>query len=175
MGPEVFGYPITEMYFEGDTIVQYFQHMKLIWNPALSEISVDELGTVYLTVFNNVVPDNFAERVDTDVDSHIALNVVVELGDLTISSQKPQTISVLVFDKVTNDPAAGVEVRVKLYRSGGDDIAGDLLSATTDAQGRANMEVLLSGIGPSSWITVRADVAYHGVTAIGENFFLVRR
>lgn len=174
-GPDVFGLPITEMYFEGDTIVQYFQHMKLFWDPASSEIRVDELGTVYLTVFNNVVPDNFEKRVDTEVDSHVALDVVVELGDLTISSQKTQTISVLVLDEGNNDPVAGVAVHVKLYRSGGEDIDGDVLSAITDANGRADMEVLLHGISPSSWITVRADVAYRGVTAIGENFFLVRR
>jgi len=174
-GTDVFGLPITEMYFEGDTIVQYFQHMKLIWDPALSEIRVDGLGTVYVTVFNNVIPDNFEKRVDTEGDLPAALDVVVELGDLTISSQKTQTISVLVLDEGNNDPVAGVEVRVKLYRAGGEDIDGDVLSSVTDSDGRADMGVLLSGVRPSSWITVRADVSYRGMTDIGENFFLVRR
>ncbi len=174
-GTDVFGLPITEMYFEGATIVQYFQHMKLMWDPALSEIQVDGLGTVYVTVFNNVIPDNFEKRVDTEVDHPAALDVVVELGDLTISSQKTQTISVLVLDEGNNDPVAGVEVRVKLYRAGGEDINGDMLSAVTDSDGRVDMEVLLSGVRPSSWITVRADVSYRGMTDIGENFFLVRR
>ena len=174
-GVDLFGLPITEMYYEGDTIVQYFQNMKLVWDPALSKIHVDELGTVYMTVFNNVIPDNFEKRVDTDVDLPAALDVVVELGDLTISSQKPQAISVLVLDEGSNDPIAGVEVRVKLYRAGGEDIEGDVLSAISDENGRANIEVLLSGIKPSSWITVRAEASYQGVAGIGENFFLVRR
>ena len=174
-GVELFGLPITEMYFEGDAIVQYFQNMKLVWDPALSKIRVDELGTVYMTVFNNVIPDTFEKRVDTEVDSPVALDLVVELGDLTISSQKSQAISVLVLDEGSHDPIAGVEVRVKLYRAGGEDIEGDVLSAVTDKDGRANIEVMLSGITPSSWITVRAEVSYRGVAGIGENFFLVRR
>jgi hypothetical protein len=174
-GAELFGLPITEMYFEGDTIVQYFQNMKLMWDPALSQIRVDELGTVYMTVFNNVIPDTFEKRVDTGVDVPAALDVVVELGDLTISSQKSQTISTLVLDAGSNDPITGVEVRVKLYRAGGQDIEGDVLSAVTDENGRANIEVLLSGINPSAWITVRAEVSYRGIAGIGENFFLVRR
>jgi hypothetical protein len=174
-GVDLFGLPITEMYFEGDTIVQYFQNMKLIWDPALSRIRVAELGTVYVTVFNNVIPDTFEKRIDTDADLPAALDIVVELGDLTISSQKSQAISVLVLDEGSHDPITGVEVRVKLYRAGGEDIEGDVLSAVTDKNGRANIEVLLSGINPSAWITVRAEVLYRGVEGIGENFFLVRR
>jgi hypothetical protein len=174
-GEELFGLPITEMYFEGDAIVQYFQNMKLEWDPALSKIRVAELGTVYITVFNSVIPDTFEKRVDTDVDLPTALDVVVELGQLTISAQKPQTISVLVLDDGSHDPIVGVEVRVKLYRAGGEDIDGDVLSAVTNENGRADIEVLLSGISPSSWITVRAEVSYKGVDGIGENFFLVRR
>ena len=130
---------------------------------------------VYVTVFNNVIPDNFEKRVDTEVDLPTALDVVVELGELTISSQKAQTISILVLDDSTNDPVSGVEVRVKLYYTGGESIEGDVLSAVTDKNGRADLEVLLSGVSPSSWITVRADVSYRGVKGIGENFFLVRR
>ena len=174
-GMDVIGLPITEMYYEGDTIVQYFEHMKLMWDLSMSEIRVDELGTVYVTVFNTVIPDNFEKRVDTEVDLPTALDIVVELGDLTISSQKTQTISVLVLDESTNDPVAGADVYVKLYSAGGESIEGDVLSTVTDKDGRANLEVLLSGIRPSAWITVRADVSYKGVAGIGENFFLVRR
>jgi hypothetical protein len=174
-GVDVFGLPITEMYYEGDSIVQYFQHMKLLWDPALSKIRVDELGTVYISVFSNVIPYNFVKRIDTPIDLPSAIDVIVELGDLTISSQKPQLISVLVLDESNNNPVAGVDVRVKLQRAGGEDIAGDVLSATTDQDGRANIEVLLTGIHPSAWITVRAEASYSGVEGIGENYFLVRR
>lgn len=174
-GVAIFGLPISEMYYEGDTIVQYFQHMKLKWDPALSRIRVDELGSVYITVFNTIIPDNFSKRVDTDVDEPAALDVVVELGELTISAQKTQTISVLVLDEGSLDPVNGVEVRVKLYRAGGQDIEGDVLTVVTGQDGWAHLEVMLSGINPSSWITVRAEVSYQGVGGIGENFFLVRR
>ncbi|MDF1514385.1 MAG: hypothetical protein P1S60_11305, partial [Anaerolineae bacterium] len=167
--------PITDMYYEGDTIVQYFQKMKLKWNPTLARIQVDELGTIYVTVFNNIIPDNFEKRVDTDISLPAELDVVVELSNLTISAQKTQNISVLVLDKGTKNPLSSAEIRVQLYSDGGVSIEGDALNAVTDDNGRVNLEVLLSGISPSSWITVRAEVAYHGVEGIGENFFLVRR
>ena len=78
-------------------------------------------------------------------------------------------------DEGTKNPLSSAEIQVKLYGDGGVSIEGDALNTITDDNGRANFEVMLTGISPSSWITVRAEVTYRGVTGIGENFFLVRR
>jgi hypothetical protein len=181
-GLDVFGYPVTEMYFEDGRIVQYFQRMKLEWHPEdrAAPVQVGNLGEIYVSVYGErFSPDAFRldpasarpQPVPKSPTTVQALRAVVSLRYSVMGRQGNQTVSVLVTDESGN-PLPNAEVGIRFLSPSGQ-VLGSKSTLMTDARGFVRTSIPVSGGKTGDQIVARANVVYEGLRTSAENVFLL--
>lgn len=186
-GIDLFGYPITEMYFEDGKIVQYFQRLRMEWHPedTSSTVVIGELGEVYLSIYRDRMlpdalrPQSSNERVVGATPTVLApdsiknIRAVVSLRYSVMSKKRNQTVSVLVTDD-NGDPLPGAQVAIVFFeQASGQELAGSQATLTTNDQGFAQTDIAVTGGRSGAQIVVRANVAYGTLTTTPQNVFLL--
>lgn len=175
-GIDIFGYPITEMHFEDGQIVQYFQRLKLQWQPsdATNAVVVGNLGEVYVNMYRHRMPaEAFSgSRIETE-QTITGLRAVVSLRYSVMSTQRNQTVTVLVTDNNGN-PIQNAQVGISFVdKSMNVTLPGSTQTLTTDKQGFANISLPVNQGRSGTNIIVRAVVTYGKWSTTAQNVFLL--
>ncbi len=184
-GIDIFGYPITEMFFEDGQIVQYFQRLKVQWQPndPATTVVVGNLGEVYLRFYSNRMPAWALQPVSESDDSVIVqptmtpeisgIRAVVSLRYSVMSKKRNQTVSVLVTDN-SGAPCPNARVRISFVETPSNTmLAGSEVTLSTDKQGFAQASIPVNGGRSGAQIVVRATVTCAGLTTTAQNVFLL--
>lgn len=186
-GIDIFGYPVTEMYFEEGVIVQYFQRLKMEWHPndTQSTVRIGNLGEVYISLYGDRMPSEALRpaspdaRPDTgpsptEMPDITGLRAVVSLRYSVMSKKRSQTVSVLVTD-TNGDPRPDAEVVISFHES----VSGQELMESrspaikTDSQGYMQVSLPINEGRSGSQIIVRATATYKGLSTNAQNVFLL--
>ncbi len=184
-GIDIFGYPITEMYFEEGQIVQYFQRLKMQWQPNSSTATVEigNLGEVYLSIHGNRMPPDALRPatdsiIETDPNSATrkdirSIRAVISLRYSVMSKKRNQTVSVLVTDD-NGDPLPKAQVLITFVETPSNTIvAKSDAPLITDDRGFAQTSMPINGGRSGAQIVVRANVTYGTLTTTAQNVFLL--
>ncbi len=181
-GIDMFGYPITEMYFEEGKIVQYFQRLKMEWYPddPSSTIRIGPLGSAYLELHRDRMPLEALQRASKDgrintipptpVISEI--HAVISLRYSVMSQKRDQIVSILIKDN-NNLPVANAQVAIHFEAPTGETLPSSDIVLVTDSRGFAQQAIPVNGGYSGSQILVRADVTYNQLTTSSQNVFLL--
>ncbi len=181
-GIDVFGYPITEMYFEEGRIVQYFQRMKMEWHPEdhATPVHIGNLGELYVQIHQNRFPPEVlnpinpsaiiaAEAVATREVN--ALQAIVSLRYSVMGHNGEQVVSVLVTD-AQGEPVEGAEVTILFIDSHGHTLKQQG-GYRTDGRGLVSITIPVNGGNAGEEVVVRAEITYGSATTEAENVFLL--
>ncbi|MGC9469703.1 MAG: hypothetical protein ACP5HS_13995 [Anaerolineae bacterium] len=174
-GSDFFGFPLTEMHFENQRVVQYFEKTKLIWDPQTGEVSVGNLGDLYIKVHRSSLPPTVlaATNLRSTAQVHRDLRAVVGLGQTVVSSGLRQDVRVIVLDDITGEPVPNARVYVSLFTESGKRVFGVSAEAGTDETGKMQASLPLSSIEPGTRIVANVT-ATDGVSSTeAEQLFLV--
>jgi len=181
---DIFGYPITEMHFEDGQIVQYFQRLKMQWQPndPTTTVVIGNLGEVYLTIYGNRMP---SEALRPTTNAIIAttssptpagisgVRAIVSLRYSVMSKKRNQTVSVLVTDN-NGDPLPDAQVSISFIETPSNTVLpADIPVLITDKQGFAQISVPINEGRSGAQIVVRAAATYGGFTTTAQNVFLL--
>jgi hypothetical protein len=175
-GIDIFGYPITEMHFEDGQIVQYFQRLKLQWQPSDSTnaVVIGNLGEVYVNMYRHRMPAEAftGSRIETE-HTITGLRAVVSLRYSVMSTQRNQTVTVLVTDN-NGDPVQDAQVSISFIdKSMNITLPGSAQTLTTDKQGFANISLPVNQGRSGTNIIVRAVITYGEWNTTAQNVFLL--
>jgi len=158
-GPEIFGYPITELEMESDRLVQVFERAIFQWHPELpngQRVQLARLGELY---FQTGLVDPGLLRPAPGVADHVVTAVRVSAAvETVVMSHKggDQLIYVYVTDQLGR-PVVGarVDVAMTLPRT-------RLTSpvALTDEQGTVTFQVSIPRLNPGEIIPIRVRAHY---------------
>jgi len=173
-GIDVFGYPITEMFFEEGQIVQYFQRLKLQWQPSdtTNTVAVGNLGEVYFNMYRHRMPAEASGggRIETAITG---LQAVVALRYSVMSTQRNQIVTVLVTDNNGN-PVENAQVNISFVdKSANVILPGSTQTLATDKRGFASISLPVNEGRSGTNIIVRAVVTYGIWTTTAQNVFLL--
>ncbi len=171
-GLELLGYPVSEVEFQEEMLVQYFQLARLEWhpeNPPGQQIVVTDLGVRY---FRELGLDTALLRPNTAGNIiHPVTRLVVRPGVryAVISSDVSQTLYVVVQDQI-QQPVVGAQVTFRLITPTGETILYRLLP--TDANGVTRYPFSLANM-PPGLAQVIVTVEYQGLQATGRTAFRI--
>ncbi len=185
-GIDIFGYPISEMYFEEGRIVQYFQRLKLEWHPEdrMAPVKVGDLGQIYVNAYRERIPPEALKAVEPRPDTEgifvsktevTGLRAVISLRYSVMGQQQSaQIVSVLVTDE-NGVPVQGARVNIQFLTPSGERLATSHAVLTTNERGFARTEIEVSGGETGTQVIVQADVTYGLLSTTTKNVFLVWR
>jgi len=183
-GIDIFGYPITEMYFENGQITQYFQRLKLQWQPndATTTVVVGNLGEVYISLYGQDLPPEAwkpsanarPETVLSIAPANVnGLRAVMSLRYSVLFTKRNQTVTILVTDRNDN-PVQDARVEVSFVEMASNvTLAGSQQMLTTDKQGFAQVSLPVNEERSGKQIVVRAVVSYGIWRTTAQNVFLL--
>lgn len=174
---DIFGYPISEMYFEDGKVVQYFQRLKLEWSPEdpTSMIYVGNLGELYLSIHRNRIPSEALRPLEARPQTSPrirSLRAVISLRYSVMSQKSSQTVSVLVTDN-NGDPIPNATVNIHLETPTGDMLPNSQQSSITDERGFVQASIPVNEGKTGTQIIVQAQVRYGELETTAQNVFLL--
>lgn len=176
-GIDIFGYPITEMYFEDGQIVQYFQRLKLQWQPndTTNTVAVGNLGEVYARLYSErwQLQGNPGKDAIPGSMPITGLQAMVLLRYSVMSTQRNQVVTVLVND-TTGRPLENAQVSISFVdKSTNTVLPGSAQTLTTDKRGSVSASLPVNQGRSGTNIIVRAVVTYGTWTTTANNVFLL--
>ncbi len=176
---DIFGYPISEMYFEDGKVVQYFQRLKLEWSPEdpTSMIYVGNLGELYLSIYRSRIPSEalrpLEARPETGTFQQVrSLRAVISLRYSVMSQKSSQIVSVLVTDN-NDDPIQDATVDIHLETPTGDILPNSQQSSRTDDRGFVQASIPVNEGKTGTQVIVQARVSYNELETTAQNVFLL--
>lgn len=174
-GIDIFGYPITEMYFEDGQIVQYFQRLKLLWQPndPVNTVAVGNLGSVHYNMYrDHMLSEAPGEsRIQTEITK---LRAVVSLRYSVMSTRRNQIVTVLVTDNNSGAPIENAQVNISFVdKSVNVTLPGSSQTLITDKRGFASVSLPVNEGHSGTNIVVLAVVTYGGLSTTAQNVFLL--
>ncbi|MFN2108316.1 MAG: hypothetical protein ACK2UI_01520 [Anaerolineae bacterium] len=180
-GIDIFGYPITEMYFEEGQIVQYFQRLKLQWQPndPANAVIIDNLGEIYLSIYGDRMPPE-ALRPRTDAKPATAgtavpseLHAMVSLRYSVMTAKRNQTVTVLVTDN-NGDYVENARVEISFIETDTNKVLpNSSQTLLTNKRGFANASLPVNEGRSGTNIIVRVIVTYGELSTTAKNIFLL--
>jgi hypothetical protein len=182
-GIDIFGYPITEMYFEEGQIVQYFQRLKLQWQPndPGNAVIVGNLGEIYVNMYGHRMPPEALRRADARPDTITlttqpeirGLRAMVSLRYSVMSTRRNQTVTVLVTD-TNGDYVENARVEISFIEMNTNRVLPDSTQTLfTDNRGFVNASLPVNDGRSGTNIFVRAFVTYGRWDTTAQNVFLL--
>lgn len=175
-GVEFFGPPITETYVEDQKIVQYFERLKLVWDPGLMCVTTGNLGDLYVMTYR----DTFAENVLTPLDAQYVgiqqpeLSVLLVLNHATLRSDATQSVTVIVSKQdAESSVVPDANVTIILTTKSGQPIEAWHHSGSTNADGMLTTSIPLSSFISGDIIVVKVEASYGTQKANDEKSFVV--
>jgi hypothetical protein len=179
-GIDIFGYPITEMYFEEGQIVQYFQRLKLQWQPndPANAVIIGNLGDVYIGIHGHRMPsealrDAKIATTETSLPEISGLRAMVSLRYSVMTAKRNQTVTVLVTD-TNGDYVENARVEISFIEMNTNKVLPDSTQTlSTDKRGFANASLPVNEGRSGTNIVVRVVVTYGKSSTTAQNVFLL--
>jgi len=181
-GINIFGYPITEMYFEEGQIVQYFQRLKLQWQPnnPADAVIIGDLGEVYIDIYGHRMPpaalrplNSIFVTPETTLSEISGLRAMVSLRYSVMTAKRNQTVTVLVTD-TNGDYVENARVEISFSEMNTNRILPDSTQMLfTDKRGFANASLPVNEGRSGTNIVVRVVVTYGRLSTSTQNVFLL--
>lgn len=165
-GVSLFGYPIAEAADESGQIVQYFQNVRMVWNPVAQQVHLSSLGEVEFDIGPHdpsLLGGGRALGLNPEEPtSEVAsIRVDVSVSEAHASFPGTQTVTVFVTDANKSGENRGVhDVKVNLFvEYPGNPTSQRLDLANTDPRGYTALtfDVLPSPLGEKVVIRVVVD------------------
>jgi hypothetical protein len=174
-GVEFFGYPISPMLVENQKVVQYFQCLKLIWDPAVAEMMVGNLGEIYVNAHRDVIPLDVREPIPAHpaFSEEPSLDVSIALAHPVANSAEGQVVTVMVQDDRSGQPVSDAQVKLTVRDDTRNNYPALEQDLALDGAGRAETLVALDEIRPGSWIVLQIEAFSGTKTAMDKEVFLV--
>jgi hypothetical protein len=174
-GVDLFGYPISEMLVENQQVVQYFQRLKLIWDPQTGRIIVGNLGDVYVNAHRSTLPFNVLNSLSYlyDDQRELELRMAIGLTNSVARSEFGQEVTVAVVDARDDGPRPNAQIKLVVSTEQGGILADLTRIVGTDDRGRAKLSIPLDGIEPGTWVVLQVEATDGLATATAEQLFLV--
>ena len=177
-GVALFGYPISGMALENQKVVQYFQRAKLIWDPGTAELTVGNLGALYVRAHRSNLPYDAFTPLPYRYGDHIPQELRVLLGasQSIVDAGEDMTVTVVVLDPRANAPLADVTVRFTMDRldaSAALDVAPWTYTVNTDQGGKAVIDVPLDSVEPGTWGVLTVSSSLGPAYSEAKQLFLV--
>ena len=179
---DIFGYPITEMYFEDSQIVQYFQRLKLQWQPndPANAVVVGDLGEVYINMYGHRMPsvalrplNSTYATPETTLTEVSGLRAMVSLRYSVMTAKRNQTVTVLVTD-TNGDYVENARVEISFSEMNTNRTLPDSTQTLfTDKRGFANASLPVNEGRSGTNIVVRVVVTYGKLSTTAQNVFLL--
>jgi hypothetical protein len=163
-GIDIFGYPRSEMTYDGDYIVQYFQRAKMEWHPenvSDSQVQLANLGEMYVERHGISSAPGGPPLV-----TRLALSASVRY--VIIAQDSPQTVFIYVTDQ-RQDPVAGVTISIIVHYQSGDQ---SYTLAPTNASGFTRHTFALRPSPPGRNVVIDVAAVYGGLTGATQTFFV---
>jgi hypothetical protein len=175
-GVDLFGPPITEMFTEDQKIVQYFQRLKLVWNPRTMRVTTGSLGELYVKTHRDSFPLNVLTPIDLQFGENREWDLTAMLGvsDATLGTDHVQRLVIVVHREGRElSPLQDANVTVNLFTKLGEPIVGWSHTSSTDARGRIETSIPLEEFAPGDVIVVKAEIGYGTLRTDAETSFVV--
>ena len=188
-GLDIFGYPRSDLMYEGERIVQYFQRARMVWHPespAGSQVRLADLGEIYIEEFglpgdyDEPVPPSARPREDAYGDRAVSeaartvermvtkLRATASVRSIITGRQGKQTLFVYVTDQQKR-PLEGVSVTADVrYPSRRQTFELGL----TDEDGFVRKDFEILPTPPGKRVVIDISVVYQDVAATTQIFFL---
>jgi len=174
-GIDVFGYPISEMLNENQKIVQYFQRLKLIWDPNTAQMTVGNLGEIYVNANRGTIPTDVLEPAAYRYGSESvqALRVAVGVSQMMAEPVRGQGVTVVVMDDWLDEPVHDAIIRLTVIDEKGEELQELTQVLRTGPDGRLSTSLALDDVRPGTWLTLHVEAALGKVQQVQSEFFLV--
>lgn len=175
-GVDLFGYPISEMLIENQRVVQYFQRLKLVWDPRTAQMSVGNLGELYVSLHRDRLPPDALMRGSYSYriagQGSVSWRILVGVGQSVANLERMQEIRILVTDE-RGDPVTDAQVRVTVRPQDGEIIQALTRVVATDVQGRVELSLPVTDLQPGAWAVLLVEATDGVVSATAQELFLV--
>lgn len=175
-GVDLFGPPITEMFTEDQNIVQYFQRLKLVWNPRTMRVTTGSLGELYVKTNRDGFPSNVLTPMDLQFGENRDWDLTAMLGvsHATLGTDHMQRLVIVVHKEGRElSPLQDANVTIQLFNKLGQPIEGWSHTSSTDAGGRIETSIPLKEFAPGDVVVVKAQVGYGTLRTDAETSFVV--
>jgi len=174
-GVDFFGYPISEMLLENQKVVQYFQRLKLIWDPMTSQMTVGNLGEIYVNAHRGTIPADVLEPASYRYGSLGVqdLRVAIGLSNPMAGQDAGQNVTVVVLDDWLDEPVPDATVRLTVSNDSGQELPELTRVLKTDDNGRLEAFLPLDGVRSGTWLVLQAEAALGAASEVQREFFLV--
>lgn len=188
-GLDIFGYPRSDLMYEGGRIVQYFQRARMVWHPDTplgSQVRLANLGEVYIERFglpgdyDEPVPPSSTPGEDARGDLSLSqrggrvdrmvtkLEVTASVRSMVTGRQGVQTLFVYVTDQQQR-PVEGVSVTAEVrYPSRLETLEFD----PTDDDGFVRKDFKIVPTPPGKRVVIDVSVTHRDAVATTQTFFL---
>jgi hypothetical protein len=178
-GLDVFGYPISEPMLDEERgfIVQYFQRMRMEWNPERprdERVVIGELGDEYIYQIGvpEYVLDPSSDNRHGDViitgapSSSLRISAAVRLA--ITGREGSQTVFVYVTD-AARQPVEGALVSILVHYPS---TTEPYYPPVTDAQGLTHIDFEINSPPPGRRVVIDVTVVHEGAQGTAQTFFL---
>lgn len=174
-GVDFFGHPISEMLLENQKVVQYFQRLKLIWDPVTSRMSVGNLGEIYVSAHRGTIPSDVLEPASYRYGSEGVqdLRVAIGLSNSTVGQDTGQNVTVVVLDDWLDEPVPDATVKLTVSDDSGKELSELTQILRTDSDGRLKAYLPLDGVQRGTWLVLQVEAAFGALREVQKEFFLV--
>jgi hypothetical protein len=166
-GPEIFGYPISEIKLEDDRMVQYFQWFRLDWS---SEEGADPVqpGPIGSNHLASASPADFKpDSVETSEVQELIVISSVESASMNTSGE--QTVYLLVRDQ-DREAIEGAAATLIAHFPDGDRM---MVMPLTDENGRSQLSFSFENQPTGRTISLEITVVYQGRTKRARESFMI--
>ncbi|MGC9520438.1 MAG: hypothetical protein ACP5HG_00980 [Anaerolineae bacterium] len=174
-GIDLFGYPITGMLAEDQKVVQYFQRLKLIYDPSTGRVTVDNLGDMYVNAHRGRLPPDVLTPPSARFGGAAPqkLRTMVGVGHAVVGMGESQDVAVVIFDDRSGEPLRDAQVKITFRDELGQPLPDLARIAPTDSRGRAWFSVPLEGIRSGTWVVLDVEATYGPTVDTEKQLFLI--
>ncbi|NIM92562.1 MAG: hypothetical protein GTO18_02455 [Anaerolineales bacterium] len=167
-GPGVFGYPISEFRLEENLMVQYFQWMRLDWNPRGEEdepVRPGPLGRIHLQSIQTELPEPTDEALAEVED----LILTTSVAQPAVGTSDEQTLYLLVRDQELNPVEGAAGVLVAHFPDGD----RTLVMPFTDENGRSQVTFSFEDQPTGTSVLMEIDIVYGDLRKSTRESFMI--
>lgn len=168
-GIEVFGYPISEYYIEGDRIVQAFQRARMEWHPEKPQkVQLTMLGSAVFNASGESRALLEPRASPNQLRAVTRLNVQTSVSRAVTGRAGSQTIYAFVADQ-HNNPIQGVAVSAVIYLASG---SATYVLPPTDARGMTKLNIPFGQTKPGEKVTIDVTATLNTLVGRSRGSFL---
>ncbi len=174
-GADFFGYPISEMLLENQKVVQYFQRLKLIWDPVTSQMAVGNLGAIYVNAHRGTIPSDVLEPASYRYGSRGVQDrrVASGLSNSMVGQFAGQSVTVVVLDDWLDEPVPDATVKLTVSDDSGQELSELTQLLRSGGDGRLEAYLPLDGVRRGTWLVLQVEAALGAAREVQKEFFLV--